>query len=136
MKAVFADAFFYIALLNERDEHHERVTEYADSTVDFFYTTRWILAEVANTFGKTSIRVAAARFLLEIEHDPNVKIVGDSDELYRRGLALYTDRPDKQWSLTDCISFLVMEDESITDALTRDHHFSQAGFVPMFSDLP
>ncbi len=136
MKPVFADAFFYIALLNERDEHHVRVTDYADGTQDFFFTTRWVLAEVANTFGKTSIRADASCFLHELETDPNVKIVGNSDELYRRGLAFYAARPDKDWSLTDCISFLVMKDELISDALTHDHHFSQAGFVPIFSESP
>ena len=136
MKAVFADAFFYIALLDIRDQHHKRVSEYAQSTLDFFFTTRWVLAEVANSFSESALRSAVAGFLVEIEQDPNVKIISNSDELYRRGLALYADRPDKHWSFTDCISFLVMEDESITNALTRDHHFFQAGFVPMFSESP
>jgi predicted nucleic acid-binding protein len=58
-----------------------------------------------------------------------VAIVASSRELFRRGFDLYADRPDKEWSLTDCISFVVMTDRRITDALTGDHHFEQAGFV-------
>jgi hypothetical protein len=48
-----------------------------------------------------------------------------------RGLALYAARPDKEWSLTDCVSFLVMQDHGVTEALTADHHFEQAGFVAL-----
>jgi uncharacterized protein len=54
--------------------------------------------------------------------------VAASSELLKRGLALYDGRPDKEWQLSDCISFVVMEDEGITDALTGDRHFEQAGF--------
>ncbi len=61
-------------------------------------------------------------------------IVGGSDDLFRRGLKLYVERPDQTWSLTDCISFVVMEEHRIRDALTRDHHFEQAGFRAVFAE--
>jgi uncharacterized protein len=62
--------------------------------------------------------------------------VTESDALYRRGLELYAGRPgDKDWSLTDCISFVVMEDEGLREALTGDRHFAQAGFIPLFSEV-
>ena len=63
-----------------------------------------------------------------------MKIVEFSDSLYRRGLTLYDQRPDKAWSLTDCISFVVMEENAIREALTGDRHFSQAGFVAVFAE--
>ena len=70
-------------------------------------------------------------FAILLEHllaDPNVTIVPPSQELFERGVKLYIDRPDKDWSLTDCISFVVMEQHHLTDVLTGDHHFEQAGF--------
>ncbi|MGH9755060.1 MAG: type II toxin-antitoxin system VapC family toxin [Blastocatellia bacterium] len=60
-----------------------------------------------------------------------VKIVPPSPELFEAGISLFRERPDKAWSLTDCISFIVMERESLTEALTGDHHFEQAGFVAL-----
>ena len=72
-----------------------------------------------------------ADFLARVESDPEVRIATDSDGLYPRGLALYAARPDKEWSLTDCISFVVMADEGLSEALTGDHHFKQAGFTAL-----
>jgi predicted nucleic acid-binding protein len=91
-------------------------------------TTRWVLTELANALGDSPIRVAAGRFLQRIEGDASFQIVHDSDGLYERGLALFASRPDKAWSLTDCISFVVMADMDLTEAVTRDRHFEQAGF--------
>jgi predicted nucleic acid-binding protein len=65
---------------------------------------------------------------------PPSPTVIDGDGLYRRGLELYGRRGDKRWSLTDCISFVVMEDEGLREALTGDRHFAQAGFVPVFAE--
>jgi predicted nucleic acid-binding protein len=59
---------------------------------------------------------------------PDARIIGPSEELFSRGVELYRQRPDKEWSLTDCLSFVVMGDERISEALTGDHHFEQAGF--------
>lgn len=73
----------------------------------------------------------AARFLLALDSDPRAEIVPLSEPLYARGLALYRDRPDKGWSLTDCISFVVMKEMGLSEAFTGDHHFSQAGYVPL-----
>ena len=67
-------------------------------------------------------------FLDVLLDDPTVTIIPASHDLFREGLFLYSRRRDKDWPLTDCISFVVMEDEEIHDALTGDHHFEQAGF--------
>ena len=131
MKRVFADAWFYIALLDADDQGHERAAAWSCDFEGKIITTRWVLVEAANSLAAPTLRKAMAAFLARIESDPDVRIVTDSDGLYPRGLALYAARPDKEWSLTDCISFVVMADEGLTEALTGDHHFEQAGFTAL-----
>ena len=63
--------------------------------------------------------------------NPRVTIVPFSDVLFDEGIELYRRRPDKGWSLTDCISFVVMTDEGLSESLTADRHFEQAGFVAL-----
>ena len=77
---------------------------------------------------KQRYRSAAIKLLTALEEDPNVEIIPLSEELYKRGLRLYRERLDKEWSLTDCISFVVMQERGLTEALTTDKHFQQAGF--------
>ena len=91
-------------------------------------TTEWILAEVADALAASASRRLAVSFIRDLAQDPKVKIIPATTNLFQRGLQLYENRPDKQWSLTDCISFVTMQDEGITDALTGDEHFVQAGF--------
>lgn len=74
-------------------------------------------------------RRTCAAFLRELGTASDTRITPDSLALFQRGLAFYEERPDKAWSLTDCISFLVMSDEGMSEALTGDHHFEQAGFT-------
>ena len=76
-------------------------------------------------------RQRAIDLIVALESDPKVRIVPADETLVREGFALYRQRPDKDWSLTDCISFVVMQREHITEALTADHHFEQAGFVAL-----
>ncbi|MFN0078409.1 MAG: type II toxin-antitoxin system VapC family toxin [Prosthecobacter sp.] len=133
MKISFADTFFYVALLDVRDQHHERVNAHLREHDDFHVTTRWVLVELANALAGTAFRLAAARLISRLESDADTMVVKSNDELYERGLKLYIERPDKDWSLTDCISILVMQEHQITEALTRDRHFEQAGFRPVFA---
>ncbi len=128
MKEVFADTFYFLALLDRRDAHHLRVLDFATGFHGSLVTTRWVLAEAANALGGSPVRAAAARMLQRVEEDAGFRVVAGSDKLYERGLALFATPPDKQWSLTDCISFVVMADEGLADALTADRHFEQAGF--------
>jgi len=97
-------------------------------------TTRWVLVEVANALGGSLVRVATGRMLQQVEEDAGFRVIVSGDTLYQRGLALYNGRPDKQWSLTDCISFVVMADEGLSDALTGDRHFEQAGFKALLAE--
>lgn len=69
--------------------------------------------------------------LKHLKSDPLIEIVPPTLALFDMGLALYADRPDKQWSLTDCISFVVMRQHGLSEALTGDHHFEQAGYRAM-----
>ena len=134
MKAVFADAWFYVALIHERDANHKRVVNFAEKNESILVTTRWVLAEVANALSKAPTRAQAVALLQTIECDPSTRVVRSSDNLFESAQRLYERRPDKEWSLTDCISFVVMEHEELREALTNDHHFGQAGFVAVFAD--
>ena len=129
MKRYFADAFFFFAWWNRRDRAHGRVQKFLASFQGHLLTTRWVLMEVADGLASTPARCQVQRLFEDLGSDPMVTIIEPDERLGRRGLALYDARPDKEWSLTDCISFVVMADEALTDALTGDKHFEQAGFV-------
>lgn len=134
MKAAFADSFFFLALLDRRDQHHGEAIRFARSLAQPIVTTRWVLAEVANSIASTHLRGAVRDWIEDLELDPLATIVGPSDDLFQRGLRLYASRADKSWSLTDCISFVVMGDLDLEEALTGDHHFAQAGFRAVFAE--
>ena len=131
MKRWFADTFFFIALLNERDDAHEPAIEIMQDFHGRIVTTRWVLAELANAMAAPLTRKRCADYLRFLETDGDVEIVGEEGELYERGLRLYEERLDKEWSLTDCISFVVMQRKRLKEALTGDHHFEQGGFVAL-----
>jgi len=128
MKAVFADTFFFLAAVNARDAACERAIAFSSQFQGGIVTTDWIILEVANTLAGGRNRGAFLELLTSLREDPRVKIVALNSDLQRRALELYAQRMDKDWSLTDCVSFLVTSDEGLADALTGDHHFEQAGF--------
>ena len=132
MKPLFADAFFYVACLNRADQHHEKVMAVARQPAGRMVITRWVLMEVADALAASVSRSKLAGFVRALEMDVETTIVEARPTLFQRGLKLYDERPDKEWTLTDCISFVVMADEGLTDALTGDHHFEQAGFRALF----
>ena len=128
MRQVFADTFFFLALINQNDAAHHSAVAYSSTHDDALITTAWVLTEVANGLARSSQRAVFPRLLAKLRSSPASEIIPPSAELMDRGVALYADRADKHWSLTDCISFIVMEDRGIRDALTGDHHFRQGGF--------
>jgi len=91
-------------------------------------TTEAILTEFANSLTKPQWRQLAVDTIYDLRNDPDVKIISVSSDLFSKGLKLYSERLDKEWSLTDCISFEVMKERKLSNALTTDHHFEQAGF--------
>ena len=128
MKAVFADAFFYIALLNRRDAGHRRAMDVLVLGGIKTVTTTAVLLEVADAMTAPVWRGVCATFLEELPKQSGTSVRSLDEDLWKRGLELYGSRSDKDWSLTDCISFVVMKDEGLEEALTGDWHFEQAGF--------
>ena len=133
MKRLFADSFYFIALLNERDACHRRAAEVSRESGAVIVTTRWVLAEVADALCAPSWRGRGGAFIEFVLNAPGFLVQGRSDELFDRGMDLYRSRHDKEWSLTDCISFVVMTDEGLAEALTGDRHFEQAGFKALLT---
>lgn len=129
----FGDAFFYPALWNRRDGCDERARQEAETFDGVIGTTRWGLMEVADGLADSAQRTRVRAWFERLESDPLMRVIGFDDALFQRGLALYDERPDKKWSLTDCISFVVMKDEGLTEALTGDGHFEQSGFVALLA---
>lgn len=128
MKAVFADTYYYIALLDANDSAHEVAIAATRTLRSKTVTTAWVLLELANTLSASRHRGVFARLLDRLRTNPDVIIYEAERELFDLGVDLYQKRADKEWSLTDCISFVVMTREGISEALTGDHHFEQAGF--------
>ncbi len=127
---MFLDSAYAIALSAPKDEYHERaviLAEQIEAEGARLITTRAVI--IGDALSSSGNRKAAIKLLISLENDPNfVEIIPISEELYRRGFQLYRTRPDKEWGITDCISFIVMQDQGITEALTTDKHFQQAGF--------
>lgn len=132
MRLAFVDTLYLVALFNPRDQWHERAIEAADlvSETDLV-TTEDILVELLNFFseyGEKSRRGAVAQ-VEGILRGANIEVLPQSHETFMSGLALYKARPDKGYSLTDCISMHAMREQGITDILTHDDHFRQEGFT-------
>jgi len=131
MRTVFADTFYFIALLNARDAAHNRAVEWTRAFNGRFITTAWVLTEFANHMAAPANRGEFVATLQDLQASDKVEIVLPGEPLWLDGIDLYSKRPDKEWSLTDCISFVVMEREGITESLTADDHFEQAGFIAL-----
>lgn len=112
----FVDTGFWLALVVSR------------TTTGRFLTTEAVLVEIGNALARERWRSRAAALLAEIYATPTIEVVPVRTELLRRALDLYAARTDKEWGLTDCISFVVMQDRGISEALAADQHFVQAGF--------
>lgn len=129
MRVAFADSSFYVALLVARDANHAKAKAVARLWNGSVVTTEYVLTEVANHLaGSRHGRAKFGQLLTDLETDPNTRVVESSHDLWKRGADFYLRRLDKKWSLTDCVSFVVMEQHGLRDALTADHHFEQAGF--------
>lgn len=132
MKPNYADSFYFLALLNPRDHFHHRVTSYVYSSNVAIYTTAWVLVEVADACSKAVHRSRFGQLMGALTTNPLAHLAVCQQLDLDAGINLSLTRPDKEWSLTDCISFEVMRREGLTHALTGDHHFRQAGFTIEF----
>ena len=135
MGRFFVDAFYWIALLNLRDQWHARVLALA-TTLDayHFYTTDEVLTELLAFYStaNSTVRTRAVTFVGAILDDEDITVIPQTRAGFLHALDLYAARPDKQYSLTDCHSMQVMHHEGLTDVLTNDHHFAQEGFHIVF----
>jgi uncharacterized protein len=129
---VFVDSFALIAWLNPCDNAHPVVSAYLDGYRGQLLTTEWVLMELADALVAPTARSTAVAFLKAVRADPLFEVVGYVPRVYQAGFELFATRPDKAWSLTDCISFGVMTERGLSEALTADHHFEQAGFRAIF----
>jgi predicted nucleic acid-binding protein len=133
MKAVFADTFYFLALLNEGDAAHKRAVIASRTPGLSLATTEFVLLELADALCQPYQRDEVLTLWSVVETDPAFRLLPVAADLIQRGKQLYRDRPDKEWPLTDCISFVVMEDHKLGEALTADHHFVQAGFKALLA---
>lgn len=133
MRNVFADSYYFLAGVNKRDHGHSKAISFAQSYRGQFITTEWILTEVGDALAKSHNRHAFLAMLYDVQNDAQTTIVQAGHDLFTRGIELFKGRSDKEWTLTDCISFVVMDDTGIREALTADRHFEQAGFVALLA---
>ncbi len=131
MNQAFADTSYWIALLNPKDQLHRRAQSVSASLSDVrIVTSQWILAELLNSFADhgARIRSVASNAVAVLLFDSAVTVVPLSEVTFAQAFLLYRERLDKSWSLTDCSSFLIMQEYGIEAAPTYDRHFEQAGF--------
>ena len=133
MTPIFADSFYFLALLNRDDAAHDRARELSEELTGPLLTTAWVLTETADAMAAPGDRQGFLYLLDALAADPNCTIISPTQALFEDGLNLYANRLDKDWTLTDCISFVVMEQHNVTEALTGDRHFEQAGFKAMLT---
>ncbi len=130
-KVVFLDTGFVIALASPRDRHQTKSVQLANdlkASGCAIVSTRAVLLEIGAALAKASYRGAAVSIIEMLENDPDVEILPLLDDLFAEAFDLFRGRLDKEWSLTDCMSFVVMRQRGIQTALAADFHFQQAGF--------
>lgn len=129
MKTVFVDASYYIAILNPRDQYAAAAKLVAHEYLERTVTTALIVTEVCNALSDPKYRRSVCKLVETLNSTVQTELVYPNRSLWQRSCDLYAARDDKSWSLTDCLSFIVMQDHGITEALTADRHFEQAGFT-------
>jgi predicted nucleic acid-binding protein len=137
MRALFADTFYWAALLNPRDDWHNRVRQYSNTlTQTVLVTTDEVLTEFLNFFSayELPMREGAVQFVQNLIQKPKIRVIHQTHDTFIAGIALYANRRDKQYSLTDCISMNTMIQLDIIEVLTQDRHFKQEGFKILFGE--
>ncbi len=128
LNSIFMDTGFVVALVNENDQYHQKALKLANQFEGYpTVITDVILLEIGNSLAK-NFKAQAIEIINHFYLSPEVTIVHLNPILLKQGLNMYQSYQDKTWGLMDCISFVVMREMKITDALTFDKHFAQAGF--------
>ncbi len=134
MRFVFADTGYWVALLNSQDDLHDKAVRLSKTLQPIhIFTSEVVLTEVLNDFSKRGeyFRDLATGLIQNLRSHPNTTIIPQTSQQFDQALLLYTQRKDKQWSHTDCVSFNIMEENGILEALAYDKHFNQAGYTPL-----
>jgi predicted nucleic acid-binding protein len=137
MKAVFADTSYWIALLNPDDRLHDKATLLSEAIGSArVITSEMVLTEFLNDCSKRGmiLRRLAVSLVTRLRQKADVLIVAQSSFHFHEALTLYAARGDKKWGLTDCSSIRIMQRERLTQALTHDRHFEQAGFLALLRE--
>lgn len=135
MSALFVDTFFWVAMTDVRDASHEAAILFMEEHEGAsLITTDEVLVEYLTYFAaaRTDLRREAAAVAANLLENPAVRVFPQSRESFLAGHSLYVERPDKRYSLVDCISMQTMRAEGISDVLTNDRHFEQEGFRALF----
>lgn len=131
---VFVDTLFVIALINKRDQYHERAAELADQLEGQpLLVTDAVLLEIGNALAR-NFRQEAIEVIEEFFASEEVEIVRLDPDLFERAFHIYKGHQDKEWGLVDCCSFVVMKEAAVSTALTFDQHFVQAGFTALMRE--
>lgn len=131
MNRIFVDTFAFVAMHVTSEQSHAPVLALMDALINddtYFVTTDAVLTEFCNGLAKVALRNRAAVAVRAYRARDDFEVVHVTREIFDRAFTLYESRPDKDWGLTDCMSFEVMKSQRIKAALTADHHFGQAGF--------
>jgi predicted nucleic acid-binding protein len=127
-KITFIDTLFVVALINQRDQCHQRAVELAgEYDGQLFLTTDAVLLEIGNALAR-NYKAQAIEVIEHFLSSPDVQVVRSTPALFEEAFALYKTHQDKEWGLVDCTSFVVMQQAGVEGALTFDQHFVQAGF--------
>jgi predicted nucleic acid-binding protein len=133
-RSVLVDTSFVLAMDNKGDPHHGRAVDLARQLKGELaeLVVPWgVLLELGDGYARVGRRARGVQIIEVILTRAEYRVVPLDQELVDAALGLYVDRPDKDWGLTDCVSFEVMRREGIAEALTADAHFRQAGFVAL-----
>jgi uncharacterized protein len=129
MRTLFADSAFFVACFVPDEKYHRWATDFMRQSHDHMITTSLVLAEFGNHLARSKARSDVGPFLRGLTADSRFQIVHPDGRLFDQGVELYGQRGDKNWGLTDCISFVLMRERDLVEAITTDHHFEQAGFI-------
>lgn len=131
-RTIFVDTWLWVAALSKKDQGHERAKNLLESNRQVrLVTSQMVLTEFLNTFAKQGehLRNTACQLVDHISAASNITVIDQTADGFREGLRRYQSYLDKAWSLTDCASMCIMSEMAISDVMTDDHHFEQAGFV-------
>jgi predicted nucleic acid-binding protein len=133
---ILLDSGYFIALFNPNDDLHTRAQLWSRHVEEALLVTEYVVWECVNAFSKPADRASAQVLVDHVRGHSAYLWIDASPVLFEAGLALHRDRPDKEWSLTDCVSFHLMSERGITRALAYDQHFEQAGFEALLRHDP